>query len=143
MAAVAETSQPAPPDFVDVPATQVESRLVVDAHTDLGESPTWDARTGRLYFVDINKNTIHVYTEESGVRRPLTPSSTPGWKDECVTRRSFKGLFFPFSGYPLPFFPFTLFRDEGEDMGTFCVALRCVSDKMWGGRGALISSGKG
>lgn len=73
MAAAAEASQATTSDFEDLPATQVESRLVVDAHTDLGESPTWDARTGRLYFVDINGKTIHVYTEETGVRRPYNP----------------------------------------------------------------------
>lgn len=37
-------------------------QLVLDCHTDLGESPVWDARTGRLYFVDINEKHIHVYT---------------------------------------------------------------------------------
>ena len=37
-------------------------KLVLDCHTDLGESPVWDARTGRLYFVDINEKQIHVYT---------------------------------------------------------------------------------
>eukprot|EP00884_Botryococcus_braunii_P012423 jgi/Botrbrau1/21181/Bobra.0061s0072.1 len=66
MAAVAEGSEAAAPSLVDVPATQVEARLLVDAHTDLGESPTWDARTGRLYFVDINSCSIHVFTEETG-----------------------------------------------------------------------------
>jgi sugar lactone lactonase YvrE len=60
----------ADPEAAPVPklVEEVESRLVVDAHTDLGESPTWDARTGRLYFVDINKATIHVFTVETGVR---------------------------------------------------------------------------
>lgn len=36
--------------------------LVLDSQTDLGEGPVWDERTGRLYFVDINKQQIHVYT---------------------------------------------------------------------------------
>jgi hypothetical protein len=60
----------ADPEAAPVPklAEEVESCLVVDAHTELGESPTWDARTGRLYFVDINKATIHVFTVETGVR---------------------------------------------------------------------------
>jgi sugar lactone lactonase YvrE len=39
-------------------------KLVLDCHTDLGESPVWDARTGRLYFVDINEKHIHVYTPQ-------------------------------------------------------------------------------
>ncbi len=37
-------------------------QLVLDCHTDLGESPVWDQRTGRLYFVDISEKHIHVYT---------------------------------------------------------------------------------
>ena len=40
-------------------------QLVLDCHTDLGESPVWDERTGRLYFVDINEKRIHVYTPET------------------------------------------------------------------------------
>ena len=40
-------------------------QLVLDCHTDLGESPVWDERTGRLYFVDINEKKIHVYTPEN------------------------------------------------------------------------------
>lgn len=40
-------------------------QLVLDCHTDLGESPVWDERTGRLYFVDINEKRIHVYHVES------------------------------------------------------------------------------
>lgn len=39
-----------------------EVKLVLDCHTDLGEGPVWDERTGRLYFVDINEMRIHVYT---------------------------------------------------------------------------------
>ena len=34
--------------------------------TDLGEAPTWDARTGRLYFVDINMRAIHVWEAATG-----------------------------------------------------------------------------
>ena len=33
--------------------------LVLDVHTDLGESITWDERTQRLYFVDINSKEIY------------------------------------------------------------------------------------
>lgn len=40
-------------------------QLVLDCHTDLGESPVWDERTGRLYFVDINEKKIHVFTPEN------------------------------------------------------------------------------
>ena len=42
-----------------------EVKLVLDCHTDLGEGPVWDERTGRLYFVDINEKRIHVYTPEA------------------------------------------------------------------------------
>ena len=30
------------------------------SNADLGEAPTWDARTQRLFFVDINAKKIHV-----------------------------------------------------------------------------------
>lgn len=39
----------------------VQIEVVVDSKTDLGESPTWDARVQRLYFVDINSNNIHYW----------------------------------------------------------------------------------
>lgn len=35
--------------------------LACDAHCDLGESPIWDERTNTVYFVDINKNSIHAF----------------------------------------------------------------------------------
>ncbi len=34
--------------------------MSLDSKCDLGESPIWDERTQRLYFVDINSKTIHV-----------------------------------------------------------------------------------
>ena len=35
--------------------------LVLDCHCDLGEGPTYDPRRHILYFVDINRNTIHAF----------------------------------------------------------------------------------
>ena len=37
------------------------AELVYDCHCQLGESPTWDERIQRLYFVDINSKKIHIY----------------------------------------------------------------------------------
>ena len=74
-------------------------KLVLDCHTDLGESPVWDARTGRLYFVDINEKQIHVYTPsdekhfviDAPVSLPTTTcdfdisnKQCPGWRLSCV-----------------------------------------------------------
>ena len=44
-----------PPSAVD---------LLHDLHADLGEAPTWDERTQRLYFVDINKMKIYSSSED-------------------------------------------------------------------------------
>ncbi|PSC74213.1 SMP-30 gluconolaconase LRE domain [Micractinium conductrix] len=46
-----------------------ECELACDAGCDLGESPIWDERTGRLYFVDINGKRVHVYEPASGAHR--------------------------------------------------------------------------
>ncbi len=35
--------------------------LVLDARADLGESPAWDARRGRLYWVDIRLGHLHIF----------------------------------------------------------------------------------
>jgi len=53
-------------------------QLVLDCHTDLGESPVWDERTGRLYFVDINEKRIHVYTPETKDHFTIEAPSTVG-----------------------------------------------------------------
>ena len=33
--------------------------ILHDIHCELGEAPTWDERTQRLYFVDINQKKIY------------------------------------------------------------------------------------
>ena len=38
---------------------------MVEARTDLGESPVWDERTQMLYFIDINSKKIHVWDNRS------------------------------------------------------------------------------
>lgn len=43
----------------------VQISVVVDAKTDLGESPTWDARIQRLYYVDINSKNIQYWDSTS------------------------------------------------------------------------------
>lgn len=46
-------------------AEGIEIDVVVEARTDLGESPVWDARIQRLYFVDINSKNIQYWDSES------------------------------------------------------------------------------
>jgi sugar lactone lactonase YvrE len=36
-------------------------QLLVDAHAQVGEGPSWDARTGRLMWVDTNGRRVHQY----------------------------------------------------------------------------------
>jgi sugar lactone lactonase YvrE len=43
----------------------VDVDAVVEARTDLGESPVWDERTQTLYFIDINSKKIHVWHSRS------------------------------------------------------------------------------
>ena len=40
--------------------------LVLDARTDLGEGPAWEAHTGSLYWVDIHAGDLHFYHPEGG-----------------------------------------------------------------------------
>ena len=47
-------------------ADGVQIDVVLDAKTDLGEAPTWDARIQRLYFVDINSKNIQYWDVGSG-----------------------------------------------------------------------------
>ena len=44
----------------------MQPELILDAHTDLGESPAWDAVAGRLYWVDIHAGMLHCYDPEHG-----------------------------------------------------------------------------
>lgn len=53
-----ETTRPAGAEHLSV-EDPPKSRLILDIHTDLGESIIWDDRTATLYFVDINSKTIY------------------------------------------------------------------------------------
>ena len=43
----------------------IQIDAVVEARTDLGESPVWDERSQRLYFIDINSKKIHIWDNKS------------------------------------------------------------------------------
>ncbi len=43
----------------------IQVDAVVEARTDLGESPVWDERTQRLYFIDINSMKVHIWDNKS------------------------------------------------------------------------------
>ena len=42
-------------------ATRIDAELALDAKTELGEGPVWDARAACLYFVDILRGHVHRY----------------------------------------------------------------------------------
>lgn len=44
----------------------VDVELVLDAHAGLGEGPLWDARTGRLHWVDVMAGLVHTYDPTTG-----------------------------------------------------------------------------
>lgn len=52
--------------------------VAVAAHAALGEGPTWDARAGRLIWVDILGSRIHTYDPASGRRTVLTTEQHVG-----------------------------------------------------------------
>lgn len=45
--------------------------LALDSSCDLGESPIYDDRTHTLYFVDINKKTIHAFNTKTNAHEHL------------------------------------------------------------------------
>lgn len=52
--------------------------LALDCHCDLGEGPIFDDRLGILYFVDINRNTIHAFNTEHIAHETLELSEPVG-----------------------------------------------------------------
>ncbi|MGW3914173.1 SMP-30/gluconolactonase/LRE family protein [Streptomyces sp. NPDC005070] len=52
--------------------------VAVQAHAALGEGPTWDARAGRLIWVDILGSRIHTYDPASGRRTVLATEQHVG-----------------------------------------------------------------
>lgn len=51
------------------------AELLYDCHCQLGESPIWDERIQKLYFVDINSKKLHVFDpatqEDTVIDAPL------------------------------------------------------------------------
>ncbi|NSW53393.1 MAG: SMP-30/gluconolactonase/LRE family protein [Anaerolineae bacterium] len=45
--------------------------LLLDARADLGEGPAWDARSGKLYWVNITRAEVHVFDPASGTDRVI------------------------------------------------------------------------
>lgn len=66
--------------------TNAAVEVIVDAHSDVGESPRWDARTGRLLWVDITAGTVRVSTDDGVTTREHQLGRDVGfaawWQDE-------------------------------------------------------------
>jgi gluconolactonase len=54
------------------------AELALDCHCDLGEGPIYDDRLSILYFVDINRNTIHAFNTENNTHETLELSEPVG-----------------------------------------------------------------
>lgn len=54
----------------------MKPELLIEAHAELGEGPTWDARTQTLYWLDIYGRQVHQY--RGGQDRVLQLEATPG-----------------------------------------------------------------
>lgn len=52
--------------------------VVIEARTDLGESPVWDARIQRLYFVDINSKNLHFWDSSTKHHTVITSDEMVG-----------------------------------------------------------------
>src|SRR5579885_2134798 len=51
--------------------TTIEAELALDAHARLGEGPIWDAEGGRLVWVDIHAEAVHLFEPSSGFDQML------------------------------------------------------------------------
>jgi sugar lactone lactonase YvrE len=62
--------------------------LVLDARTDLGEGPAWEAHTGSLYWVDIHAGHLHIFSPLGGTDRLIDVGEFLG----CAAPRDAGGL---------------------------------------------------
>src|SRR5688572_25111358 len=59
----------------------MKTELLIDARAELGEGPTWDARTQTLYWVDIHGKSVHRY--QGGQDRVIQLDDMPGSIAPC------------------------------------------------------------
>jgi sugar lactone lactonase YvrE len=71
-----------------VRTARVDLELVVDAHALVGEGPIWDARSGRLVWIDIIGSKVHWYSPSDGRATELPTPKRVG----SVAPRSSGGL---------------------------------------------------
>lgn len=62
--------------------------LILDAKARLGEGPTWDARAGRLVWVDIENGLVHFFDPGTGQDRAIAVGQMVG----CAVPRAAGGL---------------------------------------------------
>ncbi|MDQ3013062.1 MAG: SMP-30/gluconolactonase/LRE family protein [Acidobacteriota bacterium] len=68
------------------------AELVLDAKVLLGEGPWWNARTGQLYWVDIEGCAIHVFNPTSGLATGRDRKIDVGQMVGCVVGRKSGGV---------------------------------------------------
>jgi sugar lactone lactonase YvrE len=66
----------------------VSPELILDARAELGEGPSWDARSGCLYWVDIHLGRLHAFNPVDGRDRYVEVGEPIG----CVASRRQGGL---------------------------------------------------
>ncbi len=59
-------------------SSMTDIELVLDAHAAIGESPTWVAEEGALYWIDVKAPTLHRYDLAAGTDRSWTVTSDIG-----------------------------------------------------------------
>ena len=71
----------------------MELELIVDAKASLGEGPAWDAKTGLLYWVDIQEKKLHIY---DGADRAIQLKDFVGCVAPCKDGKLMLALSFGF-----------------------------------------------
>lgn len=69
----------------EIESTPVDVSVVIRSRNILGESPVWDARTQRLYLVDIQGRRIHVFRPADGDHRTF---DLPDWVTSLCPRQN-------------------------------------------------------
>ncbi len=94
------------------------AELIWDAHTGVGECPTWDAHNHRLLFCDIPAGRIHAYTPASGARRTWQLPEVVGSFGLCQSGRLIVALRHRVVFYDLDSETLTEFTDPVDEPAT-------------------------
>ena len=70
----------------------MQPKLILDARTELGEGPAWDARAGVLYWVDILAGHLHIFNPQNGTDHSINFGEFLGCVAPCKSGGLVLGL---------------------------------------------------